>query len=463
MTAAAFVGSGISLKRMQRVSLLVVFLTAALLSTCGEAKTDTSRTLDIINRSGHRVSIYWINRWKNDELVLNTEEPLLNGADSRINSYVNHEFEIQEQPHKKTGKCSGENGECLKAQFQVNTNHGQCKSLTNTPVIWKDNATNSLFFTFIHRLSASAVTILAGLKLELEDDRTRAKQQANAVVQECKSQFADRQGEDPYQVLEEMAACIQNSVNASLEEKNDEIDFQAQVRSKLGERLTVYACSDVNATTSESIENKTWTFQHKKYPVKVLLDRPASKIYLMETFVSAEECQAAEKAIQTTRVDANGLVAKKGGVAFPKEGENGNELSAIASRIYAFVEAELDADLEMENREELFMLHYEGKDKNPDQYAPHCDGKCDGSNVEAGDRIATIIMYCEVPGAKGAGGATHFPNSGSHIRPKAGDAVFISYVDPKTGIMDTGLTNHTGCPVTGGDKKVLTHKIRLAR
>lgn len=73
-------------------------------------------------------TVYWINRWKNDELVLNTEEPLLHGADSRINSYVDHEFEIQEEPHKKTKKCSGPDGKCLTAQFKVNRNHGQSKS-----------------------------------------------------------------------------------------------------------------------------------------------------------------------------------------------------------------------------------------------------------------------------------------------------------------------------------------------
>jgi hypothetical protein len=407
----------------------VVLLLTALLSV-GTANRDTSRTLDIINHSGHRVQIFWINRWKNDELVLNTEEPLLHGADSRINSYVSHEFEIQEMPHKKTNQCSGEDGKCLTAQFQVNNNHGQ------------------------------TITIQPGLVLELEDDKKRAQKQANTVVQECKSKFADRSGEDPYKVLEEMTACIMNTVNTTLEEKQDEIDFQAQVRSKLGERLKVYACSDVNATTSESIENTTWAFERKKYNVKVLLERPTSKIQLIENFVTNEECLAAENAINTEKVNDNGLTAKKGGVVFPNDE---SLLSKMAGRIYTYVEEALDADLEVNDREELFMIHYVGNEKKPAQYEPHCDGKCDGSDVEEGDRIATVIIYCEVPSDKEGGGATHFPNSGTHVKPKVGDALFISYVDPKTGIMDTGLTNHSGCPVTSGNKKILTHKLRLAK
>ena len=281
-------------------------------------------------------------------------------------------------------------------------------------------------------------------------------------MQECKAQFAGQQG-DPYELLEQMTACIQNSVNETLEEKKEEIDFQAQVRSKLGERLTGYACSDVNATTSESLENTTWTFENKRYPVKVLFDRPASKIQLIENFVSDNECKAAAKEIKTKKVNDNGLLAKKGGVAFPKDEAENKELFKMAARIYAFVEQQLDADLEVTDREDLFMIHYQGNKKKPTQYEPHCDGKCDGSDVEQGDRIATVIMYCQMPKEKEGGGATHFPNSGTHVKPKVGDALFISYVDPKTGIMDSGLTNHSGCPVTQGDKKILTHKIRLAK
>lgn len=300
--------------------------------------------------------------------------------------------------------------------------------------------------------------------LELEDDKKRAQEQASNVVQECKAKFAERTeagSEDPYKLLEEMTECIQSSVEDTMEEKKEEIDFQASVRKNLGERLAVYACADVNATTSESTENITWTYDKTRYDVKVLLDRPASKIHLVEKFISPEACKAAEKLIKMKKVNEGGLQAKKGSVAFPNDEDS--ELGRLASKIYQYVEDELDASLELEEREELFMLHYQGKKKKPDQYEPHCDGKCDGEDVENGDRIATFIMYCQVPEKKEGGGGTHFPNSGTHVKPKTGDAVFISYVDPKFGVMDTGLTNHTGCPVTDGDKKILSHKIRLAK
>jgi len=58
-------------------------------------------------------------------------------------------------------------------------------------------------------------------------------------------------------------------------------------------------------------------------------------------------------------------------------------------------------------------------------------------------------------------GHTNFRNAGVHVKPKAGSAVFFSYIDPDTRITDTGLTEHSGCPVLEGEKKIVTQWIRL--
>jgi hypothetical protein len=187
------------------------------------------------------------------------------------------------------------------------------------------------------------------------------------------------------------------------------------------------------------------------------MDQPSVKIMVVEQFISPQECRLAEEKIITERVNTNGLSAKKGGMPFPAE--ETDHLYKLGNRIYSFAEEMLKVDTKKgENREDLFLLHYEPKSENPDHYEPHCDGTCDGSRVEEGDRIATMILYCVVPEV---GGATHFSRTGSHIPGKVGEALFYSYVDPKIGIRDTGMTNHTGCPVIEGEKKILTHKIRL--
>jgi hypothetical protein len=39
-------------------------------------------------------------------------------------------------------------------------------------------------------------------------------------------------------------------------------------------------------------------------------------------------------------------------------------------------------------------------------------------------------------------------------------AIFFSYIDPETMIMDTGFTEHSGCPVFEGEKKIVTQWVR---
>ena len=77
---------------------------------------------------------------------------------------------------------------------------------------------------------------------------------------------------------------------------------------------------------------------------------------------------------------------------------------------------------------------------------------------KAGTRMATMVMYCTVPES---GGHTNFRNAGVHIKPAAGDALFFSYIDPLENIMDTGFTEHSGCPVYEGEKKIVTQWIRF--
>jgi hypothetical protein len=59
------------------------------------------------------------------------------------------------------------------------------------------------------------------------------------------------------------------------------------------------------------------------------------------------------------------------------------------------------------------------------------------------------------------GGHTNFRNAGVHVKPEVGSAVFFSYIDPKKLVMDTGFTEHSGCPVFKGEKKIVTQWVRL--
>ena len=65
-----------------------------------------------------------------------------------------------------------------------------------------------------------------------------------------------------------------------------------------------------------------------------------------------------------------------------------------------------------------------------------------------------MVMYCEMPPA-GSGGATTFTKANVLVKGSPGDSVFFSYLG-SDGLMDDGLTEHSGCPVTGGQKFIAT-------
>jgi len=395
-----------------------------------------SRDVRVINNAGFKVLIYWINRWKNDELQLNSPDGVFHGSETIIKSFITHEFEVVEVPAKKTGLCKGENNECRKGYFQVNEYDGQLVRFTT-------NLT-----TIVHT-----------------DSKSKAQDQAAEVLKECKAQIVATNSTLSTDSFHKLLTCINESVNASMAKKQEEIDFQETVRLRLGNKLINYACVDPKMKQTTEIENRTWTFPEERMSnqVKVMMDRPNVQIHLILDFISDKECAAVEKAVKLERIDgANGLWASKGGVTIPQTPMS--PLLVLARRFYGYARDQLNGiSLEAStslNSEQFFVLKYSGKGADAeslDRYEPHCDGACNGEEHKKGDRVATVIAYCEAPLV---GGSTHFNNAGIHIKPQKGSAIYYSYVDPLTLKADTGFTQHSGCPVIEGDKTIVTHKIR---
>lgn len=89
-----------------------------------------SRHVDVLNQSGRRFDIFWINRRTNPvSYHPNSEngEGYPYGATAGIASYVGHEFEIREMPSKKTGTCLFD--KCRTSYFQVNDRQKQRKTI----------------------------------------------------------------------------------------------------------------------------------------------------------------------------------------------------------------------------------------------------------------------------------------------------------------------------------------------
>ena len=118
-------------------------------------------------------------------------------------------------------------------------------------------------------------------------------------------------------------------------------------------------------------------------------------------------------------------------------------------KVYDYVNHVLGLDIKEHGQENLMSIQYFGRglnDTKPDRYTPHCDGKCDGLPHQHATRMATMVMYCS---AATRGGHTNFRNAGVHVKPVLASAIFFSYIDPETRIMDEGecatLTSYCAC------------------
>jgi len=168
--------------KMIATSVLSLTVAVLLASPSKVAGNDQSRNVRIINEAGFKVDIYWINRWKNDELVKNSEEGVFHGAETQINSYISHEFEIQEIPNSKTGKCKEE--ECKKGHFQVNANDEQL-------IVLEENLS----------------------KITLTDNVSKAKEQAANVLRECKTRALEELEKDGHSSSEDIMNALMSCID----------------------------------------------------------------------------------------------------------------------------------------------------------------------------------------------------------------------------------------------------------
>lgn len=320
------------------------------------------------------------------------------------------------------------------------------------------------------------IVIKEGIEVEHTDSKSIAVKSANVLLDECKSNAnralkdKDNKNQDAQQILDQLTSCVQKGVAAEIEKANEEIAFQASVRTNMASQLENYTCAD--ETLNTTIAKRTETWRGKK--VSVMIDRAASRIHTIEDFLTEDECEAVEAAAKpilhdATVADGSGgshlsdsRKAKQAGIRVHWEKEKDGDLIArLSRRVYDYVNHVLPFDIQEDGQEDLMSIQYFGRgpdDEKPDRYMPHCDGDCNGMLFKPGNRMATIVMYCEIPKV---GGATRFRNSNIHVKPKKYAATFFSYIDPDTMKMDDGFTEHSGCPVVEGEKKIVTQWVRL--
>lgn len=439
---------------MVRIAVALAVLISVLVSLvhAGPATTkSTSRGIKIVNRSGVVVEVYWVNPDSKATILMSAPNIAI-GGDFSLNSYIGHEFEIREVPSVRTGECSSEDKTCKNGYFKVSKNDDQL------------------------------LNVGKGITLEFLDDQIRAQMEATEIVGSCheKAKMSlEAAGTDAAEIQKSMdmlLSCVEGEVAGTLAKSNEEVMFQAKIRTDMAAMMENYTCVDTELNTTEALRIDHWVSQKDKKmrEVQVLLDRPASKIMFVDNFISVAECDAMANAAQPRLAKAS-VADGKGGSHFSEHRKamqagitvdwdkeaSGDDIAILSRRVYDFTNYVLDLDIKENGQEDLMSIQYFGRgldDEEPDRYTPHCDGDCTGSPHKSGTRMATMVMYCDMPEV---GGHTNFRNSGVHVKPTRGGAVFFSYIDPETKITDKGFTEHSGCPVLVGEKKIVTQWIRL--
>lgn len=274
--------------------------------------------------------------------------------------------------------------------------------------------------------------------------------------------------------------CASEYASETLVQLNQDVSFQQKERQHVAGLLENYTCTDPDAMASPDLyPPHEWKSPHPlRYhdppiiKVHIKHDRHASRIHLLENFIDDEECQAMEDAARSklhVATTANGKggsqvsdarKAMQAGIRVPWNKESdGDKIARLSRRVYDYTNHVLGLHIDEHGQEDLMSIQYKGHGfiHNPDRYTPHCDGDCTGSHFRPGTRMATVVMYCTIPTL---GGATNFRNSNIHVKAKRGSAVFFSYIDPLTNMTDNRFTEHSGCPVYEGEKKIVTQWIR---
>jgi hypothetical protein len=419
-----------------------LFHSVLLLVVVHSSSAGRQKTIEIVNDSGKTLVVEWLDPVSGTATKLHSS--LVSGQSTVFNSFINHTFVL----HGEECDAENENEFCPVRFITVGDNEGQ------------------------------VARIQRGLTVSFSKNEVKSiASEGSDLVLECKEQARDsiNAGTTPEKAMNDLAICLEEKAGMAFQNKNNEISLESQSRLAISAKLENYTCADPDRESSTPIETRKWTHDNVTHDVLVMHNRQASQIHVLEDFISDEECEAIKEAAapklhRGTVADGSGghklsdhRKAWQAGVRVPWENEReGDPIARVVRRLYDYTNHAVGYNLTVEGQEDLMSIQYFGKGKAsneaPDNYRPHCDGACDGLPHKTGGRVATMVMYCDVPDL---GGGTNFQNSNVFVKPKKHAAAFFSYYDTDTGNMETGFTSHSGCPVIEGTKRIAVHWMRI--
>jgi len=436
-----------------------------------------SRKIKIVNDSSSTVDIFWIGVADGEAHTM--AEGVKHGTTQPFNSFIGHTFEVRESPDPTTGLCSAGGFDDLSCRanrftvaeddidlqtFRITTDFEVEFEVPEEPE--SNDKTEGMTYVrvpslgLVHRLPPAAPRSLC-----LDQARESLERLSiSPTVDVSEASIA----------ISAYTSCMEANITHELLDTNKILSFQSMARINAVDFFENYTCSDFNLPTSSPIRNETWTNKGTTYEVGIMHDRARSKIHIVRDFITEEECHAMDEAAKPLLHRASVADGKGGStvspnrkamqagikVAWDREAD-GDLIARLSRRVYDYANHVTGLNIRENGQEDLMSIQYFGRggnDTEPDRYMPHCDGDCNGLPHKFGQRVATMVLYCTIPLK---GGATNFRKAGVHVEPKKFSGTFFSFIGPEDRIMDDGFTEHSGCPVIEGEKKIVTQWIRL--
>ncbi len=231
-------------------------------------------------------------------------------------------------------------------------------------------------------------------EMQIIDNKIKAEQEAADIMSKCKLQaesfIASKKKEKggtaevddtayAQQAMESLSECVENQVSLTLEKINEEIAFQSQIRRDIAATLENYTCVDDTLNSTNDIDTEIW-IQPNRYgtgdkigeverTVHIKHERPASKIHVIENFITELECKAMELAAEkklhrATVADGKGgselsenRKAMQAGIIvnWSKEQE-GDPIARLSRRVYDYTNHVLGMNIEEHGQEDLMSI-----------------------------------------------------------------------------------------------------------
>jgi hypothetical protein len=296
------------------------------------------------------------------------------------------------------------------------------------------------------------------------DSHKRAQDEARKLLLECQ-ESASSEG-STMDMVDYIAECMKQKTDEKIGTKEEEVQFQSQLRSNMAEELFPFACGDVNYTETEEGMNTTWDFEDMKYTVRVHHKRPSSVIVAIHDFIESSECQAVSNNVETDgKIDFERI---------DNDESDGTALHDLAIKLYSYTAGlmnweELEFATTADVDTTLFYAHKDSSGlslpekqctatdvadgelsscKMPGQVPVPADTASFHIQREEGEtfaRVATAFLYCDKPLNDQLGGL-HFPYAGVHIQPRPGMLVLAVHRHLIDDVYDGFVQEYHFCP-----------------